>query len=207
MMFDDRTVAGEQLGARLRADGVPADIVLAIPRGGLPVGRAVADTLDVPLDIVVAKKIGAPHNPELAIGAAAADGSVYRNEDILRRLDVSDGYLDEAREEAAAAARDKAERYRAGRDEPGLAGRDVVVVDDGVATGATMTACLRQVRAADAASVTCAVPVGPPDTLDALEREADRVVALDRPRGFRAVGQYYRDFAQVQDEEAMAYLD
>lgn len=205
-MFDDRTDAGEQLGAMLREEGVDADLVLAIPRGGLPVGRAVADALDVPLDVVVAKKIGAPFNPELAIGAVAADGPVYHNEEFLSRFSIDEEELEEREEAARAAAREKQDRYRAGREPLDLAGKRVVIVDDGVATGATMTACVRAVRE-DAAEVVVAVPVGSPDTVAALRGEADAVHTLETPGDFRAVGQYYSDFAQVQDEEAMAELE
>ncbi len=204
-MYEDRTDAGRQLGRELRDRGITADVVLAIPRGGLPLGRAVADALDAPLDIVVARKMGAPGNPELAIGAVASDGSVYRNEDLIADLRVEDDYLAEARETEARNARQKAQRYREG-DPPDLAGKRVVVVDDGVATGATATACLRQVRAEGAESVVLAVPVGSPRTVGDLESEADEVICLETPDYFRAVGQFYERFDQVVDEEAMAYL-
>lgn len=203
--FDDRQDAGEQLGEHLVAEGVDADIVLAIPRGGLPVGRAVADALDAPLDIVVARKIGAPHNPELAIGAVAADGAVWLNEEMVDRTRATDAYIDDEATEEEANARDKADRYR--DEAPDLAGKRVVVTDDGVATGATMIACLRQVHDAGAAEVIAAVPVGPPGSIRDLEAEADAVYCLHEPASFHAVGQFYRDFGQVQDEEAMAYLD
>lgn len=205
-MFDDRTDAGERLGDRLRDEGVEADLVLAIPRGGLPVGRTVADALSAPLDVVVAKKIGAPFNPELAVGAVAPDGPAYYNEDILARFSIPDTELEARTEAARAAAREKRDRYRADREPLDLAGKRVVIVDDGVATGATMTACVRSVRE-DAAEVIVAVPVGSPETVERLRAEADAVHALETPGGFMAVGQYYADFEQVQDEEAMTYLD
>lgn len=206
-MFQDRTEAGHRLADRLQREGVPADIVLGIPRGALPVARPVADALGVPLDIVVASKIGAPHNPELAIGAAASDGSVYLNDDLLDRLSVPDDYLERERAEESRNARQKAAKYRGDRDPPDLVGKAVVVVDDGLATGATARACLRQVHAAGAEHVTLAVPVGPPERLDEVRSEADRVVAVEAPPQFRAVGQFYREFDQVTDEQAMAYLD
>ncbi len=204
--FADREDAGERLADLLREDGVEADIVLAIPRGGLPAGRAVADRLGVPLDVVVARKMGAPGNPELAIGAVASDGSAWLNDDLIDRLGVGEPYVDEVREREAENARAKLERYREGREEPDLDGKRVVVVDDGVATGATMTACLRQVRNAGADRVVVAVPVGPPDTLEMLRGEADAVYAVERPPGFTAVGAYYDRFDQVQDAEAVTYL-
>ncbi|WP_255150748.1 phosphoribosyltransferase [Halorarius halobius] len=202
-MFEDRTDAGERLAEHLREAGVEADVVLAIPRGGLPVARPVADALGAPLDVVVARKLGAPGNPELAVGAVADDGTLWVNDDLVAQLGVSDDYLDAERDAEAARAREKADRYRQGID---LAGKRVVVVDDGVATGATTAACLRRVREAGAAHVTLAVPVGPPDTLDRLREEADRVIALEEPFSFGAVGAHYRDFRQVPDEAALAYL-
>lgn len=204
-MFRDRTQAGERLADALEQAGVAADVVLAIPRGALPLGRAVADRLGAPLDVVVAKKIGAPDNPELAVGAVAEDGSVWRNRDLIAELGVEEAYLERERRSVAEAAREKADRYRQGPS-PDLTGRRVVVVDDGVATGATMRACLQRVRESDPASVVVAVPVGPPDTLADLEAFADEVIALETPEAFRAVGAYYRDFAQVPDEEARTYL-
>jgi predicted phosphoribosyltransferase len=206
-MFADRTDAAERLAERLDSQDVPVDLVLAIPRGGLPLGRVVADTLDAPLDVVVAKKLGAPDNPEFAIGAVASDGSTWYNEDAIDRLDVSEPYVREEWQEQTVAARQKAATYRQGERLGDLDGQAVVVVDDGVATGSTARACLRQVRETGADPLTFAVPVGPPDTVAALESEADRVICLDAPPDFRAVGQYYRSFEQVPDEEALSFLD
>jgi predicted phosphoribosyltransferase len=205
-MFQNRRDAGEQL-ADLVAERVPdADIVLGVPRGALPVARAVADRLGVPLDIVAAKKLGAPGNPELAVGAAASDGTVWVDEGLVERLGVDEAYLEAERERAAATAREKVETYRGGRDPPDLSGKTVVVVDDGVATGATARACLRQVRDAGAERVVLAVPVGAPDSLRMLEREADDVLAVEEPAWFTAVGAYYREFGQVSDHAAREYL-
>jgi putative phosphoribosyl transferase len=204
-MFRDRTAAGERLADALEEQGVTADIVLAIPRGGLPLGRAVADRLGAPLDVVVASKIGAPNNEEYAIGAVAEDGAAWLNDGALDRLNVSDAYLAREREREREVAAGKAATYRDG-DRPDLTGKRVVVVDDGVATGATMRACLQLVREEAPESLVVAVPVGPPDTLDELAALADEVVAVERPRNFRAVGAHYRNFAQVSDEEAMSYL-
>jgi putative phosphoribosyl transferase len=206
-MFADRSDAGEQLAAALERRGLDADVVLGIPRGALPVARPVADALEADLDVVVARKMGAPNNPELALGAVASDGSVWQNDDLIRRLGVSEAYLESIRETEAENARQKADRYRSGDDLPDLAGRRVVVVDDGVATGATAIACLRQVREAGADTVVLAVPVGSPDSVETLHAEADDVIALRTPGSFRAVGQFYRRFGQVSDEEAIRYLD
>jgi len=204
-MFRDRTDAGQQLAETMAGRGIDPTIVLAIPRGGLPLGRAVADRFNVPLDVVVAKKIGAPNNPELALAAVAEDGSLWRNDDVIAQLDVDDDYLESERLRVRDGASQKAERYR-DAPLPSLRGERVAVVDDGIATGATMRACLARVRAEDPEQVVVAVPVGPRDTIDDLAASADTVVCVETPAVFRAVGAYYRDFAQVSDEEAMAYL-
>ncbi|WP_135827139.1 phosphoribosyltransferase [Halorussus ruber] len=206
-MFQNRTDAGRQLADLLDDHDVDADVVLGIPRGGLPVARPVADALDAPLDVIVASKIGAPNNPELAIGAVASDGSVWRNDDLIDRLGVDEEYVERERQSEAEAAREKLERYRGTDDPPDLEGKLVVVVDDGLATGATTTAALRQVREAGASRVVLAVPVGSPDSVERLQSEADEVVVLETPPHFSAVGQFYESFAQVSDEEAMEYLD
>ncbi|RQG95549.1 phosphoribosyltransferase [Natrarchaeobius chitinivorans] len=205
--FTDRADAGDRLGETLRDRGVDADIVLAIPRGGLPLGRAVADALEAPLDVVVAKKIGAPGNPEYAVGAVASDGSVWRNERAIGGTRTDEGYFEERRKIEAENARRKAERYRGGRPAPDLAGKTVVVVDDGVATGSTLRACLSKLERSDADRIVLAVPVGPPGTIADLEAQVDEVVCLETPAGFRGVGQFYANFTQVSDEEAMAYLE
>lgn len=204
--FTDRTEAGRRLADAIEDQGVDADIVLAIPRGGLPLGRAVADALDVPLDIVVASKIGAPYNPEFAIGAVASDGSVWLDEETIDQLGVDDEYIEREREREAETARTKAQRYRGDREPPDLRGRTVVIVDDGVATGSTAIAAVRLVREQGAERVVLAVPVGPPDTIDELEDEADDVICVATPSYFSAVGQFYDRFEQVRDEEAMDYL-
>ncbi|WP_248896743.1 phosphoribosyltransferase [Haloplanus halobius] len=205
-MFQDRMEAGDRLAELLDQRDIAADLVLGIPRGGLPVARPVADRLDAPLDIVAAKKMGVPGNPEFAIGAAAGDGSAWLNESVIERYGIDEDYLNEERERAAETARQKIERYRGDRDPPEMEDKAVVVVDDGVATGATARACLRQVEGAGAARTVLAVPVAPPDSVAELEAEADEVIVVESPPNFTAVGACYREFEQVTDEEAMAYL-
>jgi predicted phosphoribosyltransferase len=206
-MFRDRLAAGEQLGARLAERDLGIGVVLGIPRGGLPVARPVADALACPLDVVVASKIGAPHNAELALGAAAADGSAWYNDALIDRLGVETAYLDQEREQEADAAREKERRYRGAAGERTLDGETVVVVDDGLATGATALACLRQVREAGTERLVFAVPVGSSNAIARVEREADEVICPEVPERFGAVGQFYRSFEQVSDEKALEYLD
>lgn len=204
-MFRDREEAGEELSALLQEKEVTPDIVLAIPRGGLPLGRAVADALGCPLDIVVARKIGAPHNPELAVGAAGSDGEPWMNDELLQRMSIPEDELEEMIAETAEGAAEKEARYR-DDGPPDLTGKTVLIVDDGVATGATMIACIRQVRAEGAEAVIVGVPVGPSESIDTLRTEADAVYCVDEPAFFTAVGQCYQSFEQVTDAEAISYL-
>ena len=205
MTFTDRADGGEQLADRLDDKGVAVDLVCAIPRGGLPVGRAVADRLAVPLDVVVASKLGAPSNPELAIGAVA--GSNWLNDELVAKLGVDQSHIDSELDREVEIARQKVADYRGGEPLPDVEGKRVALVDDGIATGATAIACLRQLQAADAAEVILAVPVAPPSTRADLGDEADRIVIVDEPRPFGAVGSHYRRFEQVADEEAIELLD
>ena len=204
-MFRDREDAGERLADRLQEAGIEADVVLAIPRGGLPLGRAVADRLDAPLDVVIARKMGAPNNEELAMGAVAEDGTRWLNEGLIERLGVTDAVLDRAAAQANQEATEKAETYREGPP-PTLANKRVVLVDDGIATGATMRACMGMARAQGAAALIVAVPVGPHDTLSELAEETERIVAVEQPAAFRSVGAYYENFDQVTDEQARSFL-
>lgn len=161
-MFTNRTDAGRRLADVLDDHDIEADIVLAIPRGGLPIGRVVADELDVPLDIVSARKIGAPGNPELALGAVASDGTVWLNDSLIADLGVERSYIEDRIDHEREAASEKVERYRGDRPSLALRGKTVLIVDDGIATGATTSACVGQVKNAGAERVIVAVPVAPP---------------------------------------------
>jgi predicted phosphoribosyltransferase len=205
-MFRDRVEAGERLADAL-ADRILDDpiVVLAVPRGGVVVAVPVARRLDAPLDVVIPRKLGAPDNPELAIGAIAPGVRVL-DDALIERLGIDLRYVDEevARQEAEIARR--AARYRAGSPAPDLTGTTTVVVDDGVATGATAVAALRWARSQRPAELVFAVPVGPSSTVRRLARECDRVVILETPRAVLAVGEWYRAFGQVTDDEVMAAL-
>ncbi len=204
MVFADRRDAGRRLAAALDHLRERRPIVIAVPRGGVVVGHEVATHLRAPLDVIVPRKLRAPYNPELAIGAVAEGGAVFVDEGIARGIGAA--YV----EQEIAAQRTEITRrvlaYRGGRAIPALDGRAAIVVDDGIATGATMIAALRAVRGMTPARLVAAVPVAPPDGIARLAREADEVVCLVAPAVFHAVGQFYGDFAQVDDGEVMALL-
>jgi predicted phosphoribosyltransferase len=204
--FADRSDAGRQLADRLAAMRPERPVVVALPRGGVPVGAEVAAALGAPLEILAVRKLGAPTNPEYGIGAVTEDGRRLVDEEAVAVLRV--GELDLARivDRESAELRRRVELYRAGRPPLDVAGRAVIVVDDGVATGLTDAAALRSVRRRGAARVVLAVPVGPPDSIDRLRAEADDVVCLLEPPELRGVGQWYDDFSQVSDDEVVALL-
>jgi predicted phosphoribosyltransferase len=204
-VFRDREEAGEALAAAVVTVVAEPATVLAIPRGGVTVAGPVARNLGAPLDVVIPRKLGAPGNPELAIGAVAPGVRVL-HERAVRQLGVSMDYI---QREAALQEREIARReaaYREGRPPAPVAGRTAVVVDDGVATGATAVAALRWARAAGADRVVFAAPVGPPAVRVGLEAEADDVVLLQEPFGFLAVGEWYRNFDQISDDEVLVVL-
>ena len=204
----DRRAAGEALARVLapRYRGRPDVIVLALPRGGVPVAVPIARALGAPLDLMLVRKLGVPYQPELAMGAIASGGVRVMNEDVVRAAGVGPQQIEAvAAREAQEMAR-RARVYRGRRPWPALAGRCVILVDDGLATGATMRAALRAARAQGASCVVVAVPVAPPDTVAALRGEADEVTVLHTPEPFHAIGQWYRDFSQTLDSEVIAGL-
>ncbi len=205
-VFRDREEAGRALAAALhgRVDRAHA-LVLAIPRGGVIVAAPVARALDAPLDVVIPHKLGAPHNPELAIGAVAPGVRVL-DDGLTRALNVPDGYIEDEVAAQEAEIERRTTLYRDDRPAPVFAGATAVVVDDGVATGATSMAALRWARAQGSARVVFAAPVGPVAALRLLADECDDVVILETPRSFRAVGEWYDRFDQVTDEQVLAVL-
>ena len=204
--FTDRVDAGKRLASALSNFSGKKGIVLAIPRGGVPVGFEIAKTLKIPLDVIIPRKIGAPDNPELAIGAVAEDGTAILDDNLVKYLAVSREYIKEAIERQKQEIQRRLETYRQDSSYPNLKGFDVIVVDDGIATGSTMKAALASVKKRGAASITVAVPVGPPSTIEELEEVADRVVCLYTPEYFQAIGQFYSDFGQTTDEEVIKLL-
>lgn len=208
MSFADRTDAGRRLAGALEAYAGKDVVVLALPRGGVPVAAEVASRLGAPLDLLIVRKIGVPYQPELAMGAVV-DGAapvVVRNEDVIRGADVSQAEFDRVRDRELAEIERRRARYLAGRRPVEVAGKTLIVVDDGIATGATVRAAIKGLRRKKPAEIVLAVPVAPPDTVAMLENEADRVVCLEQPPFFQAIGLHYRDFRQVSDEEVMATL-
>jgi putative phosphoribosyl transferase len=204
-LFVDRVEAGRRLGEALEGLAGPDVVILAIPRGGVIVGEAVAIALGAPLDVVVPRKIGSPGNPELGIGAIAPGVRVL-DERMIRALGVAPEYVERevAAQEVEIGRRQDA--YRAGRPPLDLRGRVAIVVDDGIATGGTAAAALRWARAGGAAEVVLAVPVAPVQSLARLAREADRIVVLATPEPFFAVGEWYRRFDQTSDDEVVSAL-
>jgi predicted phosphoribosyltransferase len=198
--FRDRVHAGECLAEALLPYHGSETIVLGIPRGGVPVAAEVAKRLGSELDVVVARKLGAPANPELAIGAVTANGGQYLNERMIDELNISDDYLGRVTKEQMAEAHGRESRFRAGRGPISCYDRIVLVVDDGLATGATMRAAVRSMRKREPLRIVVGVPVGSVQACDALRAEADAVVCLHELDDFWAVGLYYDHFEPVEDE-------
>ncbi|MDI6823346.1 MAG: phosphoribosyltransferase family protein [Bacillota bacterium] len=206
-MFADREEAGTLLGEKVAALGLGRPLVLGIPRGGVVVAARVAQALGAPLDVIVPRKIGAPRNPELAIGAVGPDGQVIIDEGLAALVGASPTYIARESQRQSEEVKRRLDLYRRGLPPVRLAGEDVVVVDDGVATGHTVLAALRALRTQNPGSLTLAVPVAPPEVIPRLRAEADRLVCLLTPSPFYAVGQFYHYFPQVSDEEVAALLE
>ena len=208
MKFADRSEAGRRLADKLLHLKNRQPLVLALPRGGVAVGFEIAGVLDAPLDIVLVRKIGAPWQPELALGAVTdgAGHETFIDRDLVANLDVSDVYIEEETARQLEEIERRRKSYCEGRPALEVAGRTAIVVDDGIATGATMRVALHAVRRRGPARVVLAVPVAPPDTLAALGEVADEAVCLETPIGLGAIGFYYRDFHQMSDREVTELL-
>jgi len=207
--FADRREAGRALAVLLSARRLPDPVVLALPRGGVPVGLEIARRLGAPLDLVMVRKIGVPFQPELAAAAVVNGDSpeIVVNEDVARLARLGRAEIEAlARVELAEIARRRAV-YLSGRRAVPVEGRTAIVVDDGIATGATMRAALHAVRRRRPARLVLAVPVAPPSTLEALGEEVDEIVCVERPPGLGAIGEFYVDFTQLADGDVVAMLD
>ncbi len=206
--FVNRTDAGRRLAAALSAyAGRREGIVLALPRGGVPVAYEVARELDVPLDVFIVRKLGVPGHEELAMGAIASGGALVLDEAVVRQLGIGEPQI---RAVIAAEQRELERRekeYRGDRPPPDIAGRTVILVDDGLATGASMRVAVAALRQEHPARIVVAVPIAPPETCDALRREAEDVVCAVTPEPFYAVGLWYQDFTQTTDKEVHDLLE
>ena len=204
--FLDRVDAGRQLARVLLHHRGTGALVLGLPRGGVPVAAEVADALEADLDVLVVRKLGVPGHEELAMGAVAGGGLRVLNQDVLSRLGLPASVVEGATARAAAVVADRERAYRGDRPPPVLRGRRVVLVDDGLATGATMRVAVRAVTGAGASPVVVAVPVAPPSACEALRALADEVVCLHTPSSFLAVGAWYADFSETTDDDVRALL-
>lgn len=205
--FRNRQEAGRALGAALAPYASDSPIVLALPRGGVPVGYEIARELQAPLEVWIVRKIGVPWHPELGVGAVSEDGHVYLAREILEHVGLSEDELARAIEEKHAEIADRVRLYRGGRPRPSLRDRTVILVDDGIATGGTVLAVVRAIREERPRELVLAVPVVQRDSVTLLAQEVDRVVSLVAPGYLRAIGSWYEDFAQLTDEEVVNLLE
>lgn len=207
-VFADREEAGRELADRLgRYAGRDDVVVLALPRGGVPVAREVADALDAPLDVLVVRKLGLPAQPELALGAIASGGVRILNRELVDSLGLAEEELEELTERERVEVAHREDAFRGGRGPMPVEGRTVILVDDGVATGATLRAAVRSLRERGPSRIVAAVPVASPDSAETLRDEVDELVCVQTPPGFFAVGQFYVHFPQVAGERVRELLE
>ena len=205
--FANRTEAGRLLAEELKTYASQNDVVvLGLPRGGVPVAYEVAKRLHAPLDVFIVRKLGVPGFEELAAGAIASGGVRVLNEDVVRAISYAAEAIEAVTAKETAELQRREQIYRGGRPAPELSGKTVILVDDGVATGATMRAAVKALRDRSVAKIVVAVPVGPPDTCEELGQQADEAICLSTPPFFQAVGQYYEDFSQTSDNEVRELL-
>jgi len=207
MRFEDRREAGRRLAAALERYRGSNAIVLALPRGGVAVGYEVATQLELPLDVFIVRKVGAPGDPEFGIGALAETGAVQINQQVVRLYGISPAYVQQEIERQKEEIRRRQLAYRGDRALPNLKGRTVLVVDDGIATGYTALAGIRAIWAESPREVILAVPVAPPEAAEQLRPEVTEMVCLETPSPFYAVGAWYTDFAQTTDDEVRSLLE
>src|SRR5207247_4971375 len=206
-VFENRAEAGRQLAEKLDKYAVRDDvIVLGLPRGGVPVAYEVAKRLHAPLDVLIVRELGVPGFEELAAGAIASGGVRVLNEEVIRAIPHADQAIEAVTARETTELQRREQIYREGRPAPELRDRIAILVDDGLATGATMRAAIKALRQRGAAKIVVAVPVGPPDTCHEIEEQADETICLSTPQFFQAVGQYYEDFSQTTDEDVRELL-
>ena len=208
MPFIDRTDAGRQLAKALARYKYQRPVVLALPRGGVPVAAEVATVLDAPLDLILVRKIGVPFQPELAMGAVVdgVEPVIVRNEEVIQLCGVSEQEFNATCDRQLAEIERRRKLYLGNRPHPQIAGRTVIVVDDGIATGATTRAALQAIRMCKPSKLVLAVPVAPTESLKELRGEADEIICLEDYEDFGAIGLFYSDFAQVSDTEVIEIL-
>jgi predicted phosphoribosyltransferase len=205
--FANRIEAGRLLAEKLvQYAGRDDVIVLGLPRGGVPVAFEVARRLDVALDVFIVRKLGVPGFEELAAGAIASGGVRVLNDDVMRAIPHADEAIEAVTARETAELQRREHEYRDGRSAPELRGRIVILIDDGLATGATMRAAVKALQQSGATKIVVAVPVGPPDSCREIEQEADEIICLSMPIFFQAVGQYYEDFSQTSDNDVREFL-
>lgn len=206
-MFRNRSEAGKLLGNALVSFKSSNPIILAIPSGGVPVALEVASILGADLDVIVTRKIGAPGNPEFAIGSVTQNGQTIADMRLLEQMQISYDYLEDEAERQLQRIRTTLLKYRGDKPYPSLEGRTVIIVDDGIATGSTISAAIQTVRKMKASKIIVAAPVGPHAEVAALSKIVDRIVCLMTPINFYAVGDYYGDFSQIEPEEVRRLLE
>ena len=207
-MFKNRTDAGRKLAKALASYKDQQPVILALPRGGVPVAAEVAAALNAPLDLILVRKVGVPFQPELAMGAGVDGGApiIVRNDDVIRMAGIDEAEFEVICDSELAEIERRRHRYLGSRERVDVAGRTAIVIDDGVATGATTRAALRATRMRNPQKLVLAIPVAPTDSLPALRGDADEVICLEDHELFGAIGFYYRDFSQVSDEEVIRLL-
>ncbi len=209
VVFDDRKEAGRKLAEKMKdlKDTAEDIVIIGLPRGGVPVAAEIARELGAPLDVIVLKKLGAPGRPELAVGALSESGDMHLNQDVIKNYGVKDDYLEKIKQKKMEEIEEQASLYREACNRIPLKGKSIILVDDGIATGATMKSAIASIKNEDPAQLIVAVPVAPKDTLDKIEEKSERVVCLHPESGFfGGVGAYYRDFSQTPTEKVAKLL-
>jgi putative phosphoribosyl transferase len=206
MLFKNRHNAGRQLAARLKTLSIQDGIVIGLPRGGVVVAAVVAQELHLPLDVIIPRKLGAPFNPELAIGAIAGD-IVWLNQELIDAYKINSSYIALEVDQEKKEAKRRLALYRKNRPAPVFKGKTVIIIDDGIATGATMKASIQYLQQEKPKRLIVAIPVAPPDTLEKLKVPRVEIISLTTPLSFTAVGEFYEDFPQTEDPEVIALLE